>query len=562
MTKRIFRSICLAAIGVFFASVVLFMGVLYDYFSHIQKNQLRMQTELAAQGVDRDGLTYFEGLDIKDYRITWIDADGTVLYDSVSDTSGMENHLEREEIQQALADGTGESSRYSVTLMERSLYFAKRLTNGTVLRLSIAQNTLLTLSLGMAQPICVIFIAALLLSLLLASRLSKKIVKPLNELDLDEPLKNDGYDELTPLLRRIDAQQRQIRRQSEELRQKQREFETVTQGMSEGIVLLNSGLTVLSINPAAARLLGTDDCAGAYILSLNRSAELRSLLQKAQDGQNAETLMELEEGRYQLNASPVMTGGTVSGIVLLLLDVTQKEMAEQLRREFSANVSHELKTPLHTISGCAELLAGGMVKPEDVPHFSSQIYTEAQRMICLVSDILRLSQLDEGTVGGKREEVDLYALAEQELAELSVPAKEVGIALRLCGEHVSVRGVPELLQSVVHNLCDNAVKYNRRDGSVTVTLKKEADAVSLSVEDTGIGIPPEHQERIFERFYRVDKSRSKEVGGTGLGLSIIKHAARLHNARIRLRSVPGSGTTITVRFPASASEDGSAKSGF
>lgn len=555
MTKRIFRSICLAAVGVFLASAVLFMGVLYDYFSHIQKNQLRMQTELAAQGADHDGAAYFEGLDAKDYRITWINTDGTVLYDSVSDTSEMENHLEREEIRQALAEGTGESSRYSVTLMERSLYCAKRLTNGTVLRLSIAQNTLLTLSLGMAQPICAIFIAALLLSLLLASRLSKKIVKPLNELDLDAPLKNDGYDELTPLLRRIDAQQQQIRRQSDELRQKQREFETVTQGMSEGIVLLNSGLTVLSSNPAAGRLLGTDDCAGAYILSLNRSAELRSLLQKAQEGHNAKALMELGESRYQLNASPVITGSTVSGIVLLLLDVTEKEMAEQLRREFSANVSHELKTPLHTISGCAELLAGGVVKPEDVARFSAQIYTEAQRMISLVTDILRLSQLDEGTVTGKQEEVDLYALAEQELSELSVPAGEAGITLRLCGERAGVWGIPELLQSIVHNLCDNAVKYNRRGGSVTVTLKKEADAVSLSVEDTGIGIPPEHQERIFERFYRVDKSRSKEVGGTGLGLSIVKHAARLHNARIRLRSIPGSGTTITVRFPVSASEN-------
>ncbi len=553
MTKRIFRSICIVAISVFLASVVLFMGVLYEYFSNVQRNQLKMQTELAAQGVADEGLAYFEGLSISNYRITWIDTDGTVIYDSKSDSTEMENHLEREEIKQALAEGIGESSRYSVTLMERSLYCAKRLNDGTVLRLSIAQNTILTLILGMAQPICIIFIIALILSLVLANSLSKKIVKPLNELNLDEPMKNEGYDELTPLLRRIESQQRQIRIQSDELEQKKKEFETVTNGMAEGIILLNRKQTILSINPAAKRLFGADhSCIGKYILSVNRSLELQSLLLKAGDGQYAEMVMELEGSKYQLDASPVISDGQVSGTVLLMLDVTEKEKSEQMRREFTANVSHELKTPLHTISGCAELLSNGMVKPEDITGFSTQIYTEAQRMIRLVEDIIRLSHLDEGAMDMKREDVDLHALSEDTIQILSQEADEAKIQMNLEGEKAVIYGIPQLLQGIIYNLCDNAIKYNRESGSVTVSVKNEEHQVQLSVVDTGIGIPAEHQERIFERFYRVDKSHSKEIGGTGLGLSIVKHAARLHDASINVHSVVDGGTTIVVSFPKGA----------
>ena len=345
MTKRIFRSICLVAISIFLVSIFLLMIVLFDYFSDVQKRQLRTQTALAAQGVSENGSAYFEGLDVSDCRITWIAADGTVLFDTSSDSSQMENHLKREEIQEASVSGMGESSRYSVTLMERSLYCAKLLPDGTFLRLAVSQNTLLTLILGMTQPILVIFLASVVFAFFLASRLSKRIVKPLNELNLEEPLKNEEYDELSPLLRRIDAQQRQIRRQSEELRQKQREFETVTQEMSEGIVLLNAHLTILSINPAAARLFGTDaTCVGGHILSVCRNQELQELLNDAAKGNSAETHVTLGEEKYQLNAGPVIAHGEVSGIVLLLLNVTQKDKAEQLRREFSANVSHELKT--------------------------------------------------------------------------------------------------------------------------------------------------------------------------------------------------------------------------
>lgn len=550
MTKRIFRSICFVAIGVLIASIALFMGVLYDYFSGVQRDQLRMQTELAAHGVENEGMEYFDGLDPQNYRITWIDTDGTVIYDSRSDTEDMENHMEREEIKEAFSNGVGESSRYSETLTERSFYSARRLTDGTVLRLSIAQNTLFTLLLGMLQPICIIIIIALVLSLWLASRLSKKIVKPLNEIDLDEPLNNDCYDELSPFLRRINVQQKKIKRQSEQLIQKQTEFEAVTTNMKEGIVLLNSSGTVLAINRAAQKLIGSDGSpVGQDILSVNRSLGLQEVWNRSIKGEFAEKTLEMGDGIYRLKSSPVLSEGKVSGVVLLLFDVTEKEKAEQMRREFTANVSHELKTPLHTISGCAELMSNGIVKKEDMTRFSLQIYNETQRMIQLVEDIIKLSHLDEGADDMKRENVDIYSMSQTVLDSLSSEAENVGVKLSLKGENAVVYGISQLLQGIVYNLCDNAIKYNKQGGSVTVIVEKDEQYVSLTVADTGIGIPPEHRERIFERFYRVDKSHSKEIGGTGLGLSIVKHAVRLHNADIKLDSTVGKGTAITVRFP-------------
>lgn len=550
MTKRIFRSICAVAISVFFASVVLFMAVLYDYFSDIQRSQLRLQAELAARGVSKEGLSYLKDLDIQNYRITWIGADGTVRYDSQSDMDKMENHLEREEIREAFSSGMGESLRYSATLLERSFYCARRLPDGTVLRISVAQNTLLTIIFGMAQPLSIIFVMACVLSLALAFRLAKQIVKPLNGLNLDEPLKNDGYDEIIPLLRRIDMQQRQIRRQEEKLRQKQSEFETVTGGMAEGIVLLNDRMLILGINPAAARLFGADAaCRGKNILLLNRTPEFQALLQKAGDGQPVEMTMEFDGRNYQFKASPVISDGLLSGIALLLLDVTEKEKNEQIRREFTANVSHELRTPLHTISGSAELLVNGMVKTEDIPEFSRRIYQESQRMIRLVEDIIKLSHLDEGTDDMQREEADLNGLADEAVQALLPEAERAGVQIEWKGEPAVIYGIPRMLMEIIYNLCDNAIKYNRRGGCVSVTVKREEDMAVLSVADTGIGIPVEHQERIFERFYRVDKSRSKEIGGTGLGLSIVKHAARLHGGVIELESIVGSGTTVRVKFP-------------
>lgn len=550
MTKRIFRTVFVVAISIFIASAVLFMTVLYDYFSGIQQNQLRMQIDLASQGVEDEGLDYLKNLNIKDYRVTWIGTDGKVLYDSISEADEMENHFEREEVKEALSEGYGASSRYSSTLTQRYLYGAKRLPDGTVIRLSVTQNSLLILTLGMLQPIMIIFVIAIILSAFLASRLSKKIVKPLNELNLDKPLDNNGYDELSPLFRRIDTQQKEISRQSEELKQRQNELEVMTSAMSEGIILLNNRGTVLSINKAAAKLFGTDCfCIGEDIVSINRSLELAQLLNKAKNGEHSERVVELGCGQYQMMASPVISNNIVSGIVLLILDVTEKEKAEQLRREFTANVSHELKTPLHTISGSAELLVNGMVKSEDIPIFLKRIYSEAQRMIQLVEDIIRLSHLDEGAEDMKWDMVDLYAVAEETINSLADEAENNGIKFELYGATVLINGIRQLLQEITYNLCDNAIKYNRKGGLVSVEIKNENEFAILTITDTGIGIPAEHQERIFERFYRVDKSHSKEIGGTGLGLSIVKHAAKLHNAEIELHSIVNKGTEITIKFP-------------
>ena len=553
MTKRIFRSICLVAIAVFLASVTLFLWVLYDYFGNVQQNQLKTQTELAAQGVEAVGAEYFDGLSPKGYRVSWISADGKVLFDSEADSSEMENHLAREEIKEALESGYGESSRYSVTLMERTLYSAKRLSDGTVVRLSVAQSTLLMLLLGMMQPIIIIIIIAIAVSFWLAHRLSKNITAPLNQLNLDDPLNNEGYDELSPLLRRIDAQQRQIRGQEKELRQKQEEFEAVTENMAEGIILLNTKGMILGINRAASILFGTTrNSIGKYILSVNRNIELSELLSGIESGVRKEKIIDLNGGKYQLALNPVRESDNISGAVLLMLDVTEKEQAEQMRREFTANVSHELKTPLHTIAGCAELLENGMVRPEDTARFYSQIRGEAGRMIALVEDIIRLSHLDEGAEDMKRECVDLYDLAAETMKSLSREAESADVSVSIEGENAVVYGIPQLLESIIYNLTDNAIKYNRQGGTVKVSVEPLSDGVRLSVADTGIGIPPEHRERIFERFYRVDKSRSKELGGTGLGLSIVKHAARLHNAKIELQSTEGKGTTITIIFPKSS----------
>lgn len=550
MTRRIFRTVFFVAVGVFLASVALFMTVLYDYFSAVGQNQLKMQTELAAQGVQHEGSGYFEALETKNYRITWIGTDGKVLYDSASDADEMENHFEREEVKEALAEGYGQSARYSSTLTERYLYSAKRLPDGTVIRMSVTQNSLLVLTLGMLQPIFVIFAVVIVLSVILASRLSKKIVKPLNELNLDEPLNNENYDELSPLLRRIDSQQKEIKRQKRKLERKQSEFDAVIKEMSEGIVLLNSKGVILALNRAAAELLEADTFdAGKDILTVNRRPELTELLRKAQSGEHSEAVMDFKSGIYQLSASPVVSDGKVIGTVLLMFDATVKERNEQIRREFTANVSHELKTPLHAILGSAELMTNGMVKAEDIPAFSGRIYTETQRMIRLVEDIIKLSHLDEGAGDMKREETDLLCIADRVVQSLKPEAEISGVTIELGGEKSVIQGIPQLLESIVYNLCDNAIKYNRRGGSVSVEVKNENEFAVLTVADTGIGIPAEHQQRIFERFYRVDKSHSKEIGGTGLGLSIVKHAARLHGAEIDLKSVVDAGTTVTMNFP-------------
>ena len=550
MKNSIFKSICLAATGVFLASLLLIMSILYTYFSDIQLETLKKQTELVAVAVQDQGISFLKKIDNKNFRITLIESDGDVLYDTVSPADSMENHLGREEIREALAKGYGESTRYSSTLLERQIYTAKLLPDGTVIRLSETHYSVLSLILMMTQPIAIVAVIAAVLSLILASRLSEKIIKPLNELNIDKPELKDSYEELKPLIERINSQQRQLKSQSAELRRKQEEFNAATYNMNEGIVLLNETGTILSINHSASKILSASKyCIGKDILLVNRSIEIQNLLNKAQSGEHADVMMNINGLEYQINASPVVSDDSISGIALIIFDITEKEKAEQMRREFSANVSHELKTPLHSISGYAELMKNGLVKENDIVSFSSRIYSEAQRMIVLVDDIIKLSRLDEGTYDMELEETDLFAVAHETVDILKPAADAKNLTVTLNGGSSKIYGFPQLLNGLVYNLCDNAIKYNRQNGSVDITVIQDNNKTILTVSDNGIGIPKEHQERSFERFYRVDKSHSKEVGGTGLGLSIVKHAARLHDAEIKLESVPDGGTTISVIFP-------------
>lgn len=551
MTKKIFRSICFTAISALLTALVLIMAVLYSYFSDNRMKQLITQTELVARAVETQGLTYLDGLNPDGYRITWVDSDGSVKFDSTTDNKNMENHLEREEIKAALAKGFGQSSRYSATLTQKQLYCAKRLSDGTVIRLSVSHLTWLALFLSMLLPIFAILAAVICLSLFMAYRLSKKIIKPLNELNLDNPKSSDVYEELSPLINRISSQQLQIKAQSSELERKKDEFETATANMSEGIILLNENGFVISINQTASKLLGISNyCVGKELLLFDNTVGLSELLKNAAAGRHGEMPVSIGEEDYQFSASPIVSDGDVCGVALIIFDITEKKKAEQMRREFSANVSHELKTPLQSISGCAELLLNGMVGPGEVPRFSERIYSESKRMITLIDDIIKISHLDEGAADTRYEETDIYELAGTAVKNISSAAELAGVTVALSGKPAVINGIPQLLYEIVFNLCDNAVKYNKRGGNVFVDVSKDKNTVRLSVRDTGIGIPAEHHQRIFERFYRVDKSHSKEAGGTGLGLSIVKHAAMLHNAAIELESFPNKGTLVTVIFPA------------
>ena len=550
MTKRIFQSMFTVALTALLCGLLFVMGAVHSYFTGIQVEQLKGETALAARSLVKEGSDCFTDLDGSiDCRITWIAEDGQVLYDNRSNSVDMENHLARQEVRQAMQTGYGQSIRYSGTLMARYIYCAQRLPDGSVLRLSTSQSTMLSIVLGMSGSIIVAIAASMALSLWLSRRLSKQVVKPLNELDLDAPLSNTVYEEIQPLLRRLDSQQRQLRSQSMELKQKQKEFHTVTRSLSEGLVLINSAGTILSINPAAAHLLEvTPNCLGADFSVANRNQEIASLAAQALAGEKGEQTVSLLGGQYLAAANPVRTEGQISGVVLLLFDVTQKHQAEQLRREFTANVSHELKTPLHAISGYAELMKSGMVPPEDMARFSGKIYNETQRLSRLVEDTLRLSRLDEGAEDMRWSQVDLYEVARQAIQAQAATAELEQIRLKLEGSSAKIQAIPQLVSGIVSNLVDNGVKYNRPGGSVTVRIWQEGADTILEVADTGIGIPQEHQERVFERFYRVDKSHSKEVGGTRLGLSIVKHAVLILGAKLSLNSKVGKGTTIQVRF--------------
>ncbi len=549
MTQKIFRSILIVAITVLMLSLLFIVGVLYDYFGNAQKSRLNAELNLAAGGVEAGGTDYLKSLDADGFRLTLVSADGEVVFDSETDAAAMENHSQREEIIQALETGFGESSRYSQTLMEQTFYCAKRLADSSVLRISDSRMTVPALILGMLRPILIIVIAALVLSLVFASRMSKRIVQPLNSLDLDKPLENNAYDEISPLLTHIEQQQRQIVRQKDKLAASKREFFAVIKNMNEGLVLLNNKNEIISINPAAESFLGANgDALGKDFIMIERSRDISSCLEEAFS--SGKSVLETQRnGRvYQLNFSAIEADSEKTGVVILIFDITDRFFAERNRREFTANVSHELKTPLQTIMGSAELIENGLVKKEDVGGFASKIRREASRLVSLIDDIIRLSQLDEAE-DLPSEDVDLYELAKSQIDLLAPVAVQKGIALKLSGESFTVSAVRRLTQEIIYNLCENAIKYNKDGGRVDVSIESDSNEAVIRVADTGIGIPPEHQARVFERFYRVDKSHSKETGGTGLGLSIVKHAVQYMNGTIHLESRFGEGTTVTVRLP-------------
>ena len=550
MTKRIFRATLLVGVAVLIASLALVMGVLYSYFGRVQESQLRDELSLAAVGVEKNGTDYLRALQSHQYRITWVRADGTVVYDTQVDAETMENHAQRQEIQQALAAGEGESSRYSSTLLQKTVYYAQRLPDGTVLRLSAVRVTAGVLVLNMLQPILLVLAAALILSGVLAGRLARRITEPLNRLELEHPLENDTYEELAPLLRRMEHQRRQIDRQMGELRQRSEEFDQITGSMNEGLVLLDEAGAILSINPAARRLLDADgDCVGQDFLTVDRDVTMSDALRQAAEQGHSEFRGERNGREYQFDVTRIQTEGRTAGTVLLVFDVTERAFAERNRREFTANVSHELKTPLQGIIGSAELLENGMVKQEDVPRFVGHIRAEAQRLVTLIGDIIRLSQLDEGEPM-PTEPVELLAVAREVAENLRSAAETRNVTVEVTGTPATVSGVRRLLYEIVLNLCDNAIKYNTEGGRVEVEVAQDGGTAAVTVRDTGIGIPPEHQSRVFERFYRVDKSHSKASGGTGLGLSIVKHAVQYHHGVIQLKSEVGKGTEIRVTFPA------------
>ena len=549
MTKKIFQSILLVAGCVLLASLLIIMGFLYDYFGGVEENQLRDELSLAAAAVEDGGTDYLSQLTADCYRLTWIAADGSVLYDTKTDAESLENHASRAEVSQALAIGTGESTRYSSTLMEKTMYYAQRLDDGTVLRISISRATVGMIAVGMIQPLLIVLIVALILSGLLARRLSRRIVDPLNSLDLEHPLDNDAYEELSPLLKRIHHQHVEIQTQLRELREKTDEFTQITGSMREGLVLLDEHGSILSINAAAQALFGADaQCVGRDFLTIERSHEISAAIQAAAADGHSEVRAERAGRVYQFDISRITSDGKFLGTVILAFDITEQEFAERNRREFTANVSHELKTPLQGIIGSAELIENGMVKPEDLPRFVGHIHAEAARLVTLIDDIIRLSQLDEGDAM-PTEPVDLLAVSQEAAENLHDAAAARNVTVSVTGQPAVLPGVRRLIYEIVYNLCDNAIKYNRDGGRVDVTVAADAGGSSITVADTGIGIAPEHQARVFERFYRVDKSHSKASGGTGLGLSIVKHAVQYHHGRIELESTPGTGTTIRVVFP-------------
>lgn len=550
MTKKIFKSIMFVCALVLAVGLAAVMGILYRNFDGQMRKELSKEAAYLAYGVEQQGVDYLKNIKDKSARITYIDQDGTVLFDNEADVSEMKNHSDRTEFQKAEKYGAGESSRYSDTLSEKTIYYALRLKDGTVLRVSGTQDSVLALVENLIFPLCGLLCLMLILSGIMASAISKRIVKPINELDLESPEENRIYEELSPLLSKIHRQNREIQNQLELAKQQQEEFALITENMQEGLIVIDKYTMILSANSSAWNLFHMDRVRqGESVYCLDREEEFRHAIEQVLSGEHTELVLKLNGSDIQLIANPVIRDKKTEGAVVLLVNVTEKLERESLRREFSANVSHDLKTPLTSISGFAEIMQGGLVKNEDIPKFAGRIYKESQRLLQLVEDVIQISQLDEEKTSYVWETVDVYQVCKNAFESLKEKAKRLNVHLYICGERMKMEAVRTLLEEAIYNVCDNAIKYNRNDGSVSVFLTQTAQEIQIVVKDTGVGIPKEDQDRVFERFYRVDKSHSKEIGGTGLGLSIVKHAVGALKGSVILRSEEGNGTEICMKFP-------------
>ena len=549
MTKKIFRSFLLTTLLTLAVRMLFVFGILYQYFEEQLMDGLKSKAVFISHAVESEGKDYLERIGDVGERVTLIAPDGTVIADTEANAAEMENHLERSEVKQAAENSSGTSVRYSETLTEKIIYYAVKMPNGNILRVSVKHYTVITILLGLVQPILVTLLIAAVLCFVLSSKLSKSIVNPINSLDLDAPENNDAYEELAPLLKKISRQRKIIDEQLQTAKRLQEEFRLITENMSEGFLVINSERNVLTYNSAALRLLEISEPPSGNVLAVNRSGPFRNAVERALSGERSENEMMFGESCYGIIANPVLNGGEVIGAVIVILDVTERVRREQLRREFTANVSHELKTPLTSISGFAEMMINGV--PDDIAaDFARSIYDEAQRLIVLVGDIIKLSELDENSAQLERERVDLRELSEEVAKRLDFAAENKNVAVTVIG-NAQITGVRKILDEIIFNLCDNAIKYNKHGGSADIVISSDTEkhTVTLTVRDTGIGIPGYAQNRIFERFYRVDKGRSKSAGGTGLGLAIVKHGAACHNAEIRLKSEENKGTEISIIFP-------------
>lgn len=523
------------------------MGMLYRYFSKITMQEIKNELTFISVGVEQNGIDYLEALGNGNSRITWIAENGDIIYDNQMDESQMENHKDRDEVVAALKEGNGESYRFSNTLGKMSYYYATLLEDNSVLRISGTRYTVVSLLMGMVTPILVVIIIASVVSMIISIKISENITRPINEIDLRNLDKVDTYEELSPFIRKISHQNRKIQSQVNELRQKQQEFDTITANMSEGLLMFDEKTNVIFYNATAMKLLGAEDIVGKQsVYVLNRSEAFVNSVNMAIKGEHSECNINLNDRIYQIIANPVYNENKLAGGIIIIVDITEKEEREHLRREFSANVSHELKTPLTSISGFAEIMKSGMVKEEDMKKFAGNIYNEAKRLITLVGDIIKLSKFDESSEKAVFEDVNFKEIVYDNVKRLLQVAEGKNVEIIADCEEINIKGISSVIDEMVYNLIENAIKYNKENGTVRVSLKNEDSHVKFMVEDTGIGIPYGEQQRVFERFYRVDKSHSKEIGGTGLGLSIVKHGAAMHNANIELTSEPGKGTKIVV----------------